>query len=446
MKNVVTLYVLLTAFSAVMLAGTVCISRGSYVPYFFYRDEIDTGMDFFNSLAEASDGDCYMTYHTSYPPFAEEILHCLAGILPDSLTSALPKSHEGIIRMRGTVLDLRSHQAPLLLFTFLAAGYAAMLFCIIGYGFRSGAADPLLLSVCTLISCGSLTALERGNIILFAMLFTMIFLFGHDSDKPLIRALSFLSLAAAASIKLYPALYGLMVFFMKDRFRVTAAYVMETVTVALALSLIPMRHFGGLRGLICFFRALICFSGEDNGDSCFRYGMDGIVRHALSLCRRYPFIPQGDISRLVRIILASALFMLLFAFVMHVFFADSPWKGAFDITLALILLQNKSTDYTLCFFLPVLMMLFREGTKLSPGDLVLFWALMVFILPYPSPLHHDVCNMVLRHVDLVQLCIIASVAFDFGSCVLRYASFILHGHHHWPHRPDMASLWLGAEQ
>ena len=55
-----------------------------------------------------------------------------------------------------------------------------------------------------------LFALERGNSILLAVVFLLVFLWGYQAENKIFQYLSFCALGAAAGIKISPALFGLI--------------------------------------------------------------------------------------------------------------------------------------------------------------------------------------------------------------------------------------------
>lgn len=437
MKKTTKVYISLTFICLTSLICVIYVSQGAYIPFYFYGDELDTGMDFFNSLAESASSVCYLTYHVAYPPFINEILHKCAIVIPGSLRNFLPKSHLGIVLMRGTARDFRCHQAPMLLFILFIMTYIVLTFCIIVYKFRDHVLTGLLLSVSVLFSCGSLSGLERGNTVLLSFVFSMVFLFGYDSERIWIRRLSFLALAAAASLKLYPALYGLMIFGLKDRLSEIMRLICIAVSSALMLSFYPLRHFGGLQGLKCYLADLVAFNSDVPGTICYRYGIRGIVEHFASDLYKHTGLLMENKAGSAGSLLIVILTALTISFAIHVYLRDNAWRAAGVITLALILLQPQSTDYTLIFFVPVLLMLFHEEDDLKIHDIPLFILLMVFILPFPTPRISDAYNTMLRHVDLVQFSLMSSACYEFLDCMVRYVRYLMHHDSHTHHGPHI---------
>lgn len=66
------------------------------------------------------------------------------------------------------------------------------------------------MAICLLMSGPLLFAMERGNLIVYALLFTLIFIYYQESEKQYQRYFADFSLALAANLKFYPAIFGLV--------------------------------------------------------------------------------------------------------------------------------------------------------------------------------------------------------------------------------------------
>lgn len=71
-------------------------------------------------------------------------------------------------------------------------------------------AEKIVFTISMLFTVPFLYQYERGNIIFLALCFTMLFFLWKDSENRILRELSFFSLAGAAGLKIYPAVFGLL--------------------------------------------------------------------------------------------------------------------------------------------------------------------------------------------------------------------------------------------
>ena len=85
-----------------LIAGTV--SSGDSFFTNFGADARDTGMDFFNSLAEAASGEPYTQFKTLYPPLANLLFFLLGKSVPEDVSSKWASTHGAVVAMRGTAM------------------------------------------------------------------------------------------------------------------------------------------------------------------------------------------------------------------------------------------------------------------------------------------------------------------------------------------------------
>ena len=410
-KKFADVFVVLTVVCLVALSGRIVLSRGEYMRYFFFHDVSDTGMDFFNSLAEASNGKPYESYYSSYPPASQSTYSCMNLAVPDSIRASIPESHHDVISLRGTRLDLRTLQSPMIIFILQNVCACLLLVSVVYYKFRSCGFLSIALAAASLFSYGCLYAFERGNNILFAMILTMTFLFGCDSESPRTRIISHIALVIAASVKLYPAAFGIMLFDGKRRGKALIYPVCCTAGMAIGISLISLQFFGGLGTLPLYLHCLAGFNNSESGDIVYRYGLRGITEHAFLLLYRHTGVFLPDHGMICHIALIASMLILILSIYYHRRHSEPPYLVAFNISLMITLVQPQSTDYTLCFFVPVLLMQIHDFRKISSVYIVHFILTLAFVLPYPTSAISDADNAVLRHTDVIQCLLLVSVGY-----------------------------------
>lgn len=438
MKRKASIVTVLTFVCLLSLFGACVRTEGHYLRYFFWKDDADTGMDFYNSLAETAGGDPYGTYHTVYPPFANGLFYVMQTMIPSEIKDNWPRCHDGIVAMRRTADDLRTVQSADVLFLLCTVICVFMTIAVIICKFRHNVSAGIALSFTALTSYGSLTALERGNIIAFAMPLTMIFIFGYDSPRKSLRFLSCVSLVFAAAIKLYPAVFFLLMLDGRKRRDSLLLYSICSVELGVLLSLIPLFFFGGLKDLELFLKILTGFNtGCGNDAIYYRYGMRGIAEHISMSPRLHSLSLISDPVALYRFMLTASTAVLLYAAFKHMRIEDDPAMASFDLTILIILVQTQSSDYTLCFFIPVLTLMVRDDRPLTVHTMPYFVMLLIFTLPYvTTPINDE--NMVLHHIDLIQLTLLAAVTYEFIVCFampfIHFLYLLIRGSFLLPHR------------
>lgn len=433
MKKYGYAYVLLTVVCLVVLIGHFVSSHGEYARYFFWRDEADTGMDFVNCLGEAVGGEPYSKYRSSYPPVASSYFYALQTMLPDDVKTVIPRTHNALVRHRRTPFDLRTHQSVLMLLILHSVLSVMLILCAVIYKFRSyGALPAMAIGFAAVSSYGCLSALERGNIVLLATGLLMIYLLGYDSPDRRVRILSYACLVLSSCIKLYPAIFALMLF---DGRRHRKDIAMILSGMALSGSLLSITAFNLFRGLAdapVFLHNLLCFNSGSSNDLMYRYGMRGIADHFLAEFYKRTGITLPHPNMIASVMFASVLLSLLFSLYVHFHFKDETYQEAFDITLIAVLLQTNSNDYTLCLFIPVLLMFIHSDPSPDLKGTSYYAFLLVFVLPYYTPVLSDPINLTVHHVDIIQLTLLLSTGFEL---IIALSELSSRSHHHSSWRP-----------
>lgn len=211
----------------------------------FFRDKLDTFMDFFNSIIDARDSQVYVR-KVIYPPLTSLMFYFLSRLIPiDILNNALCNK-----------FVMREEQVPLMLYLFYLIIILILLYQLLSRLQKK----QYLKGICSfaiLFSYPFLYAIERGNVILISLFFTMIFYFYHNHRNKWIREFALISLAIAANIKLYPALFGLLLLNERNYRAAT-----RTVLYGIVLFAVPFIFYEGLTGVDLFFQNITNFDAS----------------------------------------------------------------------------------------------------------------------------------------------------------------------------------------
>ena len=175
-----------------ILAGS--LTHGEAIRTMLHFDKADTFMDFFNSIQY---GNQPYANKVIYPPLINVIYEFLGKFV----------IHQEVMER---ALYLRDSQVGLLVFGIYAGlvqlGLACMLFKM-----KAGEQKERIVFVLLLaLSLPFLFAFERGNSILLALIFVLIYLRWYMSDSKKLRYLAFSALGIAAGIKISPAIFGIL--------------------------------------------------------------------------------------------------------------------------------------------------------------------------------------------------------------------------------------------
>ena len=194
-------------FFAITLSSCLLTFHGQKLQYYFHQDLVDSFMDLFNSVVWNKERGGELGI---YPPIGILPYKILARLVPWELFSNITDMREQAFSLRGSV-----YGAFILFIHFIP--FAVLFFCFCEKFFGKGKGSVLYL--CTFLLSGvMLYAFERGNNIIYAFLTTLFFVYFYSqkNERTLYKHLAYFSLAVAVSIKLYPAVFGLLLLSEKD--------------------------------------------------------------------------------------------------------------------------------------------------------------------------------------------------------------------------------------
>ena len=203
-KNpVFTLFATVMVLMLLVFIIVAVVTGGKSITNMFWVNRYETFSDYFDSIVYSSNNP--YSIGVIYPPlitvFYEIIGHFAIPFTDPSITSlslALRNSQLGL--MSYFVITLLTFYAVRRIVSKLSEGKninAEALFLLLALSY------PLLYTV------------ERGNNVILAVVFCFIFLMCYKSENKVIRYLSYAALGVAAGIKIYPALFGLLI--LRDR-------------------------------------------------------------------------------------------------------------------------------------------------------------------------------------------------------------------------------------
>lgn len=397
------IYCLLTVWFLAALIFTLISSHSANIGSYFLTDRQDTGMDFFNSVENTKGGHPYLQFQTLYPPLANLVFWLVQECVPGDITDSWPDSLAGAVAMRGTASDLRVYQVTAFAFILFAAAAACLTVFVYSYCFEN-ARRGMVFGMALLCSYGSLYAFERGNIILYAYLFLLFFLLFYHAKPKWLRELACLSLAVSAGLKLYPAVFGMLLLYEK-RWKESA----RLAGYGCAAVFLPFLKFDGFAGAGICFQTVAGFADTAAAvNPVSPYAVDGYSAENVlkSICFQLSCIIPADYEHLADGLCRYAGMMkwlLLAVLAAGTVILKEEWKKLLAFGIMILWIQ-KSAGYTLLFLLPPLILLCRENRVTGKNSLY-FLLLCLLHLPLPVliPLSaHGISLIHLLHCDAVM--------------------------------------------
>jgi hypothetical protein len=327
-------FVLLGLSAAVWIMMAASSGNAQNALFFNGKDSTDSFMDFFNVLKYISTWDPYhyIAYNglaeKAYPPFSYMIL------IPFSLISDALRQDPFL--MRGTQMGMMS--------LFLFIGISSLLFALLLYRYGEGSGFVKTSVLLALFSSGIfIFSLERANTVILAAAFLTAFLFWYQSDSRVLRELSYIALACSAGLKVFPAVFGILLLKEKRWFGS-----LRTVLYGLLVFFLPFLFFkGGFQNIAQMFGNMFLNSDEYMfREPYYRFG----------------FLPYSMASGMgnERAFLVAGYILLVLSLPLCLVFKEK-WKTAALLTCAVMTAPVNSSYYCgLYLFAAILLFLNAE--------------------------------------------------------------------------------------
>lgn len=167
----------------------------------------DWFMDFFNSIRDSAASNVYSERNSIYPPLAVAFFRFIGRMLPYAEVALDPKDN----------YNMQESQLCIMYYLIFAITMVVITYrCVLKkvYDEKMRRLSDLF-AFLTIFSYPLIYCLERGNIVAAAVALTVVFVFYRNSESKVLREISYICLALAAGLKLYPALFGLLLLFDK---------------------------------------------------------------------------------------------------------------------------------------------------------------------------------------------------------------------------------------
>ena len=398
----------MASLCALLLAISILILPNDFAyNKFFFSDSLDTGMDFFHSIEYTRGRSPYLKFNTLYPPLANLLFYIIYKFVPNWQIVQWTDTFSSSVAARGTSVDLRVWQPTLLLFIlFIICSVTCIIF--IGIKYLGLNCESYLILVCIMFSHSMLWAYERGNIIILSFIGSLFYVLFYDSHSKICQELALLSLAFAAGIKIYPAIFGILLLYNRDYRKA-----FRLILYGVAFFILPCFAFKeGLGCIQYFLKVLISYSFNSENY------INGFSADKLLNCISFALTGKNILTN-DNVFISNTVINLFSAAVILIlgFFKSKKWQKVLGCSLSIILMQSQSI-YILVFMLIPLLMLVREERIITKQNIIYFFFLVVINLFLPA---FNDGNFFSGTYIRFQICIIGLVICYFlSSCINIY--------------------------
>lgn len=214
-----------------------------------------------------------------------------------------------------------------------------------------------------------LFTIERGNLTLFACAGLCYFLAFKDSENRYLKYCSLFALCFASILKVYPALFGVLL--LKEK---RISDIATCVIITLVLAFVPFFFFE--REVVENFSQLISNVKVNTSSYCPdrlypRFGLASTLYPFLKVLHLEDRLMHGMLQCMLFITYALSLLSILI-----VLFSKNKWNTLILLTFTLIMLPANSALYCGMYIVPLVWLYLYENKKKGKWYLLLFFALL----------------------------------------------------------------------
>ena len=320
----------------------------------FFMGLRDFIADFFNVVGYCGHNDPYncLAYsgleEKAYPPMNYVLLH------PFSKLVDIDKYYKN-----NYFLDMAHDPHIMLAYMILVVISAGMIYTLVISKLRGRTAYKAGVSFAVVLSMPVLFAIERGNTITAAVIALIVFVFFYDSKNVFIKEIALLSLAFSFSLKLAPAVFGVLLLLDKQY--------KEAIRTA-------------IYGLLMFFFPFLLIEGHFNNISYLLRNLSLMNdKYALQgTCTLYNCFSSCGLNGLSILCKTPFKYVISLFLLVCCIFYRRKWETATALALVAIITPSFSQTYTLLYFIPALILFLNEKNKRKADWLALYSFLTIF--------------------------------------------------------------------
>ncbi len=366
------IFVILFWGSVICLLLVFAFSRGRYIDNFFFYDSLDTGMDFLHSIEYVRGRVPYEVYNTLYPPLANLFFLVMYAFVPKSITNKWTENFSKSVNRRGTKYDLRTNQSTMMLYIMFVVICLFLIAAILRVLLKklNVQMTERIVIACT-FSFGILYAVERGNIILLVTAFSLFYVAYYDSENKILSELALLSLAAAAGMKLYPALLGVLLL-RHRRFKQAIRAIMYGILSVIIPCIFFREKFSAI---VQWIKIVVRYSSKV---SDYPWAGNGIGSIFSDIAR---WIDLFFKTNFAQISFQTLAYIIAVFFLVYALFAKKEWEAILSLTLAMLF--HSQGSYFYCMAIIPMVMFLAEENQFSGKNRIHFMLMAAMVLPFP---------------------------------------------------------------
>lgn len=330
--------------------------------------------------------------NAAYPPLAYAMFYLLARA-----AGAFPYSY----------LDYFHQPLWTLLFVITLILAIVMVYTLIIKQFGGVAnVDSILVGVAVCVSFPMIHTLERGNIIILAMLALMVYIFYYDSNSKIKKEIAILCLAFAAGLKLTPAVFGVLLIYNKDW-----KTAIRAVIYGIAACILPFFMFqDGLKNIMYFLHNVSLHS--NNVHAVNGVGLSEIISYWYTAILYKITGSIYKINSTTTLVIAVVRIIISALFIISGFFMKEKWKKILNVSLVLLILPPVSQQYCLLYLIPMMVLFLKKTSvekKHNLWDKIILISIILICFDYKYSAWFDVGQRYIAILALITVSVVYSI-------------------------------------
>ena len=356
------------------------------VSVMYFNDPFDSWMDFFNPINHAGLANPYIDTDRIYPPVCYCFYWLISRFVPRGLYAS---SH--IRRMKYLTGGAIVFTMYMVVTTYLFVNIMEKFIRLSAKEERLEVSRKReeqekfiqkLLVLAVMFSSPFIYQYERANIIFIALMLLLTYLLLKDSDNKVAREISLICLALSACIKIYPAVFGLLLL-KEKRWKES----IRVVIYGILFFFVPFLFMGGFGKIPNFLEALL-MSPDNSDPHDYGYGNKLNFTNTIMAVHTF-FVNRGKISPADAQNKAHYMSLILtFGSALMAYFSKEKWKTYALLTGIMVGFPAFSFMYCSVFIcIPLITFIMQKREKVRKMDIVyIITFLMIFgIHIYKTP-------------------------------------------------------------
>ncbi len=362
---------------------------------YLFANPLDSFMDYFNSINIKSFQTSY-SGSAIYPPLCNAIFYLLRVYSGNIDMAETSEFGAGV---------LRNYTAPMMVFTISSlASVLVIIHLLTRYLNQKDLKNQWTVAL-IVFSVPVLFLIQRGNIMILSLIGVMVFFLLKDSSDSKLRNAGYFCLAIASSIKLYPAIFGLIL--IKDK-EYKEALKLSLWGVGVFIITFILFCTEGLGGIPLFFGNITGFNSSFFYNTVQKTTIDAIANisgntayqdkpvfdsYVIDGCRigyaaflEHLFMWFGNSLSSSAVLASKMAIVISVVGTVASFFSKRRWQTVALLAAVLVGAQNRSYVYTAVFMIIPLVMFLNDEDK---GNLKYLYLVLQILIFFPLPFGWD---------------------------------------------------------